>query len=76
MHTAMIRLPMGDTETADVLGKAVAVEASDGPEGTTTSVSQDGEHVCVEVTAANVSDLRAAVNGILRLLDAAQRSIQ
>lgn len=76
MHRATFRLEFASPAEARIVHDAVAVEADEGPEGTTMEMSLDGSALAVELTGADVSGLRAAMHSALRLLDAAQRIVQ
>lgn len=73
MHRAAFTIPCVDNREASVLHDAVAVEADEGPEGTTTQISVDDAVLQVAIQADDLSGLRAAVHSALRLLDAARR---
>ena len=73
MHRATFSIPCGDERLAKAIYQAVSVEAADGPDGTTTELSLGDSGLDVAISARDASGLRAAVHGVLRLLDAAQR---
>lgn len=75
MHRASFTIPCADDQEASVLLEAVRVEADEGPDGTTTTLTRDGAVLCLELTGDDLSVLRAAVHSVLRLLDAARRSM-
>lgn len=64
-----------EAEARAVAG-ALAVEAAEGPEGASTAVRREGATIHVSVASASLSDLRAALNSVVRLLDAAARTAQ
>ena len=68
------RLP--DEATARAVAGALSVEAAEGPEGASTALRREGDTIHVSVAAASVSDLRAALNSVVRLMDAAARTAQ
>ncbi len=74
MHTASLTAPCTDLEEARVLYQALEVEVADGPEGTKVTLAVDGTTLAVAVEAEDVSSLRAALNSVLRLMDAARRT--
>lgn len=73
MHRAAFSIPCADSRQARVLHDAVAVEADEGPGGTSTQISVEGAVLDVAIQADDLSGLRAAVHSALRLLDAARR---
>lgn len=72
-HRASLVLRASNPEVAQAVAGALAIEAREGPEGCRVKVRAVAATLEVEVEAGNVSDLRAALNSIVRLLDAAQR---
>lgn len=75
MHTASLTFPFDDEPTARSVLRALEPEAAEGPDGTTTHLSLDGTTLHVEVTGNDLSGLRAAIHSVVRLLDAAQRTL-
>ena len=73
-HAAELRFDMPDAPSAAAVAGALAVEADEGPEGSRAHVRQEGASVLVHVEAGTVSDLRAALNSVVRLLDVAART--
>ena len=73
MH-ASIEISLLDERVAAAVHEALLPEAAEGPEGSTTSLSRDGARLHAEVEAVDLSSLRAAINSVVRLLDAAARS--
>jgi tRNA threonylcarbamoyladenosine modification (KEOPS) complex Pcc1 subunit len=74
IHRAELAFHLDDLEAAKAAAGALQVEAMAGPEGTRATVVLDGATLQVTLEAATVSDLRAALNSMVRLLDAALRS--
>lgn len=75
MHRATLSFDLGDPGRADAVLGALAPEVADGPEGTTTAIRCDGTVLHADLEAQTVSGLRAALNGVVRLLDAAMRTL-
>ena len=73
-HTASLRLAC-DADTALLLRDSVAVELADGPVGARIDVTAEPDGLAVAVSAPDVSSLRAALHSVVRLVDAAQRTI-
>lgn len=75
MHTAELRLSCDDARQATVLRDALQLEAEEGPGGSLTRLVAEGTDLVVRLEAADVSGLRAALNSVIRLADAAVRVI-
>ncbi len=73
-HDAELRLECPSSQAAIWILAAVSPELEDGPEGATCDVKVDGSAVVAKLSAPDVSTLRAAINTVTRLVDAAQRS--
>ncbi|MFO1533440.1 MAG: KEOPS complex subunit Pcc1 [Thermoplasmatota archaeon] len=73
-HRATLSFQLADEAAARAVAGALAVEAGDGPEGSTCVLSHDGATLGMELEAGTVADLRAALNSAIRLLDAAHRT--
>ncbi len=73
MHEARLQLPCTDLESAQAAMAALRVELADGPSGSTASLELAHEPLALELTIAapDVSTLRAALSGAVRLLDTA-----
>jgi tRNA threonylcarbamoyladenosine modification (KEOPS) complex Pcc1 subunit len=74
-HTAELELDCTEPSLAQVLHDAIAVEADEGPEGSHVTLRVDGATLHARVEAEDVSGLRAAIHSVLRLLDAARRTV-
>lgn len=74
MHSASLSIPCPPAE-AGILHDALAIEAGEGPEGTTTTIARSDDGLSIDVTAGDVSGLRAALHSVLRLMDAARRTL-
>lgn len=75
MHSASLSIPCPPAE-AGILHDALAIEADEGPDGTTTTIERNATGLSVGVTAEDVSGLRAALHSVLRLMDAARRTLE
>lgn len=71
VHHARLRL---DVEHPEAVAQAVALEVADGPEGSSAHLRVEADALDVVVEADTVSSLRAALNSVVRLLDAAART--
>jgi len=76
MQRATWSADLGDPALAHAVAGAVAAEQSDMGEGARVRIRADGPQVHVEAEAATVSSLRAALNSVVRLVDAAARTAQ
>lgn len=74
-HRAVLAFHLPDPGSADAVARALSVEVADGPEGSTTTLRVEGATLHAELEADTVSGLRAALNGVVRLLDAAVRTL-
>lgn len=75
MHTARLRLDCGDAATCQAVADALAPEIPDAPPGVTASARPERDALIVELQADDLAGLRAAVNGLVRLADAAARAL-
>ena len=76
MHTATLRLDAPDAAAADAVRRALLVELGDGPDGVVTTLRTEGAVLVADVKAAELSGLRAAVTGLVRLGGAALASLE
>ncbi len=74
MHEADIALPFASAAVASTVARALAVELADAPEGARVTLDVEGSMVTAHITAPELSALRAAMTGFVRLADAASRS--
>lgn len=74
MHEATLRFTLAP-DVARAVVEALAPEAEQGPEGTTTTLRHDADGVHVAIEADDLSGLRAAIHSATRLLDAAVRTL-
>jgi tRNA threonylcarbamoyladenosine modification (KEOPS) complex Pcc1 subunit len=74
-HRAELRLGCPGPEAARAVADALGVEALEGPDGTWTEARADGPDVVVRVAAQDLAGLRAALHGVVRLVDAACRTL-
>ena len=72
-HTAQLRFELGDEATAEAVRQALMPEMADGPEGTAVTLRREGATLHADVRAADLAGLRAGLNGVVRLLDAAAK---
>lgn len=74
-HQASVTLPCGSSARAELVRRAIQAETDEAPEGAACALSVDGADLRADVTAADVAGLRAALNTVVRLADAALRTI-
>lgn len=74
LHSASITVDLDDEATAEAVRAALLPEAAQGPDGSTTTVTRDGATLRAEVEADDISALRAAINSVVRLMDAGHRA--
>jgi tRNA threonylcarbamoyladenosine modification (KEOPS) complex Pcc1 subunit len=73
MHEADVTLPCG--RHAEAVRRAIQPEADDLPEGATCQLSLDGDSLVAHLQARDLAGLRAALNSVVRLADAALRTM-
>lgn len=71
MHHATVRLEASDAQAAEAVRRALQVELGDGPAGVVTALRCEGAVLVADLKAAELSGLRAAVTGLVRLGGAA-----
>ena len=76
MHRAEVVLPCGGARQAEWVRQAIQAEADDAPEGATCFLAVAGDALRATVEARDVAGLRAALNTVVRLADAALRTAQ
>jgi tRNA threonylcarbamoyladenosine modification (KEOPS) complex Pcc1 subunit len=75
MHGVCLEIPCHDAEVAEAVHGAIAIEAADGPEGSQVTLRRDGSVLAVTVEATDLSGLKAASHGLVRLVDLAIRAV-
>lgn len=75
-HTAHVSLPCGSPVAADQVRRAIQAEADEAPDGARCDLSVQGDALEASIEAADVAGLRAALNTVVRLADAALRTLQ
>ncbi len=71
---ARISLDLGDSHTARAVHAALLPEMAEGPDGSSAQLRLDGIALVADIVADDLSTLRAAMNGFVRLADAARRA--
>ncbi|HET6398053.1 MAG TPA: KEOPS complex subunit Pcc1 [Candidatus Thermoplasmatota archaeon] len=74
LHGARLTIPCGDPAVALAVGQALSLELAEGPEGTRADSRAAGPDLEVELQAADLSSLRAAIQSTLRLAEAARQA--
>lgn len=75
-HTAHVTLPCGSSAQAELVRRAIQAETDEAPEGASCRLAVEGADLVARVEAADVAGLRAALNTVVRLADAALRTAQ
>ncbi len=75
MNTAHLTVVLADPQAANAVHAALAPECDEGPEGSAVVMTVDGATLTADIQANDLSTLRAALNSVVRLLDAAQQTI-
>lgn len=72
-YAASLRLACDSAEQATWLAASIGPELTDGPDGSTATVRIEGAELCLDLAAVSLADLRALVNNLVRLLEAARQ---
>lgn len=75
MHRAEATIPCGGDREADWVRRAIRDEVADAPEGASCELSVAGGVLRARVAAADLAGLRASLNTVVRLADAALRTV-
>lgn len=75
-HTAQVTLPCGTAEQADWVRRAIQAEVDEAPDGAACALSLHGAELRAEIRANDLAGLRAALNTLVRLADAALRTVE
>ena len=75
-HTAEVTLPCGSPQQAGWVRRAIQAEADEAPDGATCALTLRGSDLHAEIRAADLAGLRASLNTVVRLADAALRTVQ
>ncbi len=76
MNHAHLSVVLPDPEAARAVHAALAPECDEGPEGSTVTMTVEAATILADIEAVDLSTLRAALNSVIRLLDAAQRTVE
>lgn len=75
-HTAEVTLPCGSAEQAGWVRRAIQAEADEAPDGATCTLTLRGSGLHAAIEASDLAGLRASLNTVVRLADAALRTVQ
>ncbi|HJQ93603.1 MAG TPA: KEOPS complex subunit Pcc1 [Candidatus Thermoplasmatota archaeon] len=75
-HTAEVTLPCGTAEQADWVRRAIQAEADEAPDGAACVLSRRGSDLHARMEASDLAGLRASLNTVVRLADAALRTVE
>jgi tRNA threonylcarbamoyladenosine modification (KEOPS) complex Pcc1 subunit len=76
MHLADVAIPCGGPAEAAWVLRAIRDEVADAPEGASCDLSAEGGALRARIAAADLAGLRASLNTVVRLADAALRTIE
>jgi tRNA threonylcarbamoyladenosine modification (KEOPS) complex Pcc1 subunit len=76
MHRAEATIPCGGPRQAEWVLRAIRDEAADAPEGASCDLSVEGGALRARIAAADLAGLRASLNTVVRLADAALRTVE
>lgn len=74
-HRAELTFQCGSAAQAAQLQVVLAAEQGDGPEGSTLSLRVEEDVLQASLQAVDLATLRAAINSVTRLADAALRTL-
>ncbi|HUR24766.1 MAG TPA: KEOPS complex subunit Pcc1 [Candidatus Thermoplasmatota archaeon] len=75
-HTADVTIPCGTAQQADWVRRAIQAEADEAPDGATCTLTLQGPDLRAEIRASDLAGLRASLNTVVRLADAALRTVE
>jgi tRNA threonylcarbamoyladenosine modification (KEOPS) complex Pcc1 subunit len=75
-HTAEVTLPCGTAQQAEWVRRAIQAEVDEAPDGAVCTLRIGGSDLHADIQAADLAGLRASLNTLVRLADAALRSIE
>lgn len=75
-HTAQVTLPCGTAQQAEWVRRAIQAEVDEAPDGATCTLGLQGPDLRAEIHAEDLAGLRAALNTLVRLADAALRTVE
>lgn len=75
-HTAEATIPCGGGRQAEWVLRAIRDEVADAPDGASCVLSVEGDALRARIAAADLAGLRASLNTVVRLADAALRTVQ
>ena len=75
-HTADVTIPCGSEQHAKWVRQAIQAEVDEAPDGAQASLSVDGSTLRAVIQAEDLAGLRASLNTVVRLADAALRTVQ
>ncbi len=75
-HVASVTLPCGTAQQADWVRRAIQAEVDEAPDGAACTLSLQGADLRAEIHANDLAGLRAALNTLVRLADAALGTVQ
>lgn len=74
-HRADLAFTCASTHVAQLLERTLRAEEGDGPEGSSLTLHVEGDAVHAALQAVDLATLRAAINSVTRLADAALRTL-
>lgn len=75
LHRAALAFQCPSPAVALLLQRTLRAEQKEGPEGSTLALEVEGSTVHARVRAEDLATLRAAINSVARLADAALRTL-
>lgn len=75
-HTAQVALSCGTAQQAEWVRRAIQAEVDEAPDGAACVLAVRGGELHAEMTASDLAGLRAALNTLVRLADAARGTVE
>jgi len=75
-HTAEVTLPCGTAQQAEWVRRAIQAEVDEAPDGAACSLRLQGADLHADIRASDLAGLRASLNTLVRLADAALRTVE
>jgi tRNA threonylcarbamoyladenosine modification (KEOPS) complex Pcc1 subunit len=75
-HQASVTLPCRTAQQAEWVRRAIQAEVDEAPDGAACALSIAGSDLHADLVAADLAGLRASLNTLVRLADAALRTVE
>ena len=75
-HLASVTLPCGTAQQAGWVRRAIQTEVDEAPDGASCTLTLVGTDLRADLVASDLAGLRASLNTLVRLADAALRTVE